>query len=127
MYYDIALTLRSKRLLRISIRDLWEEGLVQGTLDNIGKGRGLQMDVITEALRQWCLEGIEPEQIAKSMKLSEAQVRKAIDLGMQVVITSIKPKHIRDEFLKVAMGERLPQFTAEEVAKLRSRRDWHLP
>lgn len=129
MYYEIHLTLKAKKLLRFAIRDLWEEGLVQGVFD-AAKGRvKMDIDFHREVLRQYCVEMVSSEKIAEVFKkksgVSPRRIHRVIETAMQLVVTSITPKHMRDQLILVALGERRPNFTHKEIQKLLKQQGWH--
>ena len=128
LYYAIAFTYKARRLLRVAMRDLWEEGLIQPIFIEAAKrNKAVKPAKLMACLRQWCLLGNTHAEIAETTNLNPGQVRDSLDLALQLVVSTAKPKALRDELVRVVLGERLPQFTHQEVQRMLKEPLWQTP
>lgn len=123
-HYAIKLTRAARSRLRQSVRDLIQERLTDDVFDVSVKDKPLARR-IHHILRMWSLNDgpnkrpLEISEIATATREMPSILSTDIDIGLQMILTYIEPKCLRDELIRVALGERLPHFTHSEILRLK--------
>jgi hypothetical protein len=127
-HYAIKLTRAARSRLRQSVRDLIQERVVDDVFDVSVKDKPLARRIF-QTLRMWSLNAgpnkrpLEIGEIAAAAREMPSRLSTDIDIGLQMILTYVEPKPLRDELIRVALGERLPHFTHGEILRLKYGRE----
>lgn len=118
-YYNIQLGKKSREIVRECLYDLFDEGVVISAFTHPTMGNFLnEWQPLYEAVKVWATEQITIKQVAQVLGIDYSLAKVRVEAGTNIAITRMRPKALRDQIIRAVLGERLPKFTREEVARL---------